>query len=225
MRLDEEIKKDIVDSLYWDNRVDAADIAVSVEDGNVVLSGSVPSYAAKTAATKDARMVTGVLSLDNQLEVAYPLESAIPSDETIRSNVIEALRRDPDLYAYKTDVRVAGGWVTLEGTVDAFWKKMQAEDIVLGIRGVLGITNKLAVVPTEEITDEALAEDIVRAIDRNSRVFVDDVDVIVRDGKVILSGTVPSWTAKSAAYNAALYTWGVTDVEDNMVVERIPQPV
>lgn len=222
MRLDEEIKKDVVDSLYWDNRVDAADISVTVVDGTVSLTGSVPSYSVKTAAAEDARLITGVVSVDDRLEVAY---RALPADEDVRRDVVEALRRNPDLYEIKLDASVSNGWVTLTGTVDAFWKKMRVADVALSIRGILGVTNKLAVVPTEDIADEAIAEEIVRALDRNRQVSAEDVDVVVRDGRVLLSGTVPGWSAKAAAYNAALYTWGVIEVEDNIIVERLPQAV
>ena len=45
-----------------------------------------------------------------------------------------------------------------------------------------------------------------------------DVDVTISSGKVTLSGAVPSRVARLAAYRAALYTPGVTDIEDNIIV-------
>ena len=51
---DEQIKKAVVDMLYWDSRVDASDIHVEVTDGEVTLRGTVPSYATKEAALFDA---------------------------------------------------------------------------------------------------------------------------------------------------------------------------
>jgi osmotically-inducible protein OsmY len=80
----------------------------------------------------------------------------------------------------------------LEGTVDAFWKKVRAEDLAFSMRGVLGLTNKIAVVPTQTIADENLAENIINALDRNVNVNVDDVNVTVEDGTVTLTGAVPS---------------------------------
>jgi osmotically-inducible protein OsmY len=78
--------------------------------------------------------------------------------------------------------------------------------------------NKLAVVPTERVADEALARVIVSTIDRDSRINVEDVDVTASNGKVTLSGAVPSRVARLAAYHAALYTSGITDIEDHIIV-------
>jgi osmotically-inducible protein OsmY len=128
------------------------------------------------------------------------------------------LDSSPVLADYDIDVTVSRGWITLEGSVEAFWEKVQAENQVLDLWGVIGVTNKLTVVPTENVADEAIAEDVVGALDRNANVSVDDVDVTVRNGIVTLNGTVPSRIAKSAAYNSALYTEGVTDVDNKLIV-------
>ena len=80
------------------------------------------------------------------------------------------------------------------------------------------MTNKLAVVPTESIKDERIAEDVVDAMDRNASANPEDVNVRVTDGVVTLTGTVTSWRAKTAAYDSALYTYGVVDVVDEINV-------
>jgi len=46
---DEKIKKQVVDQLYWDARVDASDVKVEVSDRNVILTGTVPSYGVRQA--------------------------------------------------------------------------------------------------------------------------------------------------------------------------------
>jgi len=224
MRSDERIKKQVVDSLYWDDRVDASEVTVSIEDGRVELSGSVPSYTAKLAARDDAWLVEGVKSIDDQLEVIIPPTPSVPSDEDVRESIMSALRWDPELYSFKMDVDVKAGWVTMEGTVDAYWKKIRAERVITDVWGVLGVTNKLAVVPEGDITDERIAEDIIDAIDRNLNIDVDRVNVKVENGQVTLTGTVSSLAAKSAAYDAALYTIGVRDVMNNLIVEPITEP-
>jgi hyperosmotically inducible protein len=53
-RTEEQIKRDVVDQLYWDNRVDASDVTVEVSNGTVTLRGTVPTYFASTAALNDA---------------------------------------------------------------------------------------------------------------------------------------------------------------------------
>lgn len=52
-------------------------------------------------------------------------------------------------------------------------------------------------------------------------VDLDDVNVTVENGKVYLTGTVSSRAARIVAYNSAKYTFGVTDVENNLVVRSM----
>mgnify|MGYP001044552079 CR=1 FL=1 len=218
MTIDEKIKKDVTDQLYWDHRVDAADVQIEVDDGVVTLTGNVPSFTAKDAAYDDTWFVDGVRLVVNDLDVEYVTETKMPTDEEIQRYVVEKLRWNPDLASYKIEVSVAKGWVTMQGTVDAYWKKVRARMEASEVVGVLGVTNKLAVVPTESIKDERIAEDVVDAMDRNASANPEDVNVRVTDGVVTLTGTVTSWRAKTAAYDSALYTYGVVDVVDEINV-------
>jgi osmotically-inducible protein OsmY len=51
---DENIKKDVVDDLYWDNRIDASEINVTVDNGLVTLSGQVATYGERSVARDPA---------------------------------------------------------------------------------------------------------------------------------------------------------------------------
>ncbi|MFW5757636.1 MAG: BON domain-containing protein, partial [Bacteroidota bacterium] len=84
---DEFIKQDIIDHLVWDDSIDANDIHVSVNDGVVELTGTVPGYTTKLAAEEDARQVKGVIDVDNSLEIVFPPQTSRPSDAAITSNI------------------------------------------------------------------------------------------------------------------------------------------
>ncbi len=219
MRLDEEIKVDVAKQLKWDARIDASDVQITVDNGKVSLDGNVPSTTSKEAARSDAYLVSGVSSVVNNLDVEFPETKTIPTDTVIKDNVVTSLSFDSDLESYKIDVDVTDGWVTLEGTVNAYWEKVAAENETEEVNGVVGVTNNLGVVPTESFIDENIAEDIVNALERNLHVVSDDINVTVEDGEVTLDGAVNSYTAKNAAYNSALYTPGVTMVHDRIIVE------
>lgn len=220
MRLDETIKEDIVNQIVWDSRIDASKVEITVNNGHVTLKGSVPTYNAKAAAEDDAWLVRGVNSVTNLMKIKYPATFTFPSDEEIRANIESVILWNPDLPSADINVRAERGRVTLEGTVDTFWHKMQAEDEAWSVRGVIGVTNKLAVVPTTKVSDEIIGQEVVKAIDRNYSIEVDDVTVTVNNGEVKLVGTVPDWTAKAAAYRSALFTLGVTDVDNHLVIEQ-----
>ncbi|NGP76170.1 BON domain-containing protein [Balneolaceae bacterium YR4-1] len=218
MRNDEDVKVDIAKQLKWDARIDASEVSIKVNNGKVELEGNVPTMTAKSAAFDDAYLVDGVLSVDNKLDVEIPSVKSTPTDSEIRDNVVTALSINSDVESYKIDVTVDKGWVTLEGTVNAYWEKVSAENEVLDINGVLGVSNNLGVVPTESYLDENIAEDIISALERNVHVNADDIDVKVEDGKVTLDGTVKTYTAKNAAFDSALYTPGVITVNNRIIV-------
>ncbi|MBD3191840.1 MAG: BON domain-containing protein [Candidatus Heimdallarchaeota archaeon] len=216
--IEEEILKRITDQLYWDNRVDATNINIQVDGRTVELSGSVPSYSARQAAIFNAWSSKGVQKVINEIQVKYPPAMEIPSDNEIKTNIQSILEWNPNIDEGTLTVEVKNGHVTLEGSVDAYWKKVKAEQSVSGVIGVLDITNKLVIVPTKAVADEEIAQNIVAAIDRKISVDVESVNVKVVDGKVTLSGTVSNWDAHNEAKQAAELTEGVKDVEDQILI-------
>ncbi|TFF88455.1 MAG: BON domain-containing protein [Promethearchaeota archaeon] len=218
---DEEIKKDVVDQLYWDSRVDASKIHVKVNDGKVILDGEVPSYSAKGSASSDAWTISGVNIVENELDVEYPETLTLPTDEEIKNNVETSLSLNINIDTSDIDISVTAGIVTLEGSVDAYWKKTRAESIASGVNGVLDVINKLTIVPTKNFIDKDISEDIVKSISRNYRVSIDDVDVKVENGVVTLTGTVPDWDAYRAVIDSAEFTAGIIDIEDHLIIENL----
>ena len=83
------------------------------------------------------------------------------------------------------------------------------------------IENHLAVVPSEDVADRAIADDIVETLESKAAVDADDVNVRVRDGDVTLTGSVSTWTGRKAADEAAFYTPGVTHVNNRISVMAI----
>jgi osmotically-inducible protein OsmY len=208
----------VVAQLYWDDRVDAADVTVEVEDGRVVLHGTVPTLIARHFAAADALTVAGVYRLDNQLKVRYPASVTAPSDEQIRSNIENVLEWNSHLDAEHVRVHVDNGIVTLSGAVDALWKKPHAEHLVLQLTGVTAIENELTVVPTKDTSDEIIAESLNSALKRNPMINADAIEVTVTNAVVRLTGAVPSWAARQAIYDSALHTFGAIGVDDQLVV-------
>lgn len=212
---DEDIDKQIVDQLYWDNRVKASQVAVTVNKGAVKLTGQVESYQAKYTAALDAYQVRGVKFVENHLTVKYP---NLRSDKQIKENVETSLDWDFDIDSRKIAVSSDDGAVKLLGTVDAFWKKIVAENDAARVDGVTEIRNELAIVTTDKWSDKVIAKDIEEALRRNLNVEVNDVDVRVGRGKVTLTGQVPDWTARNAADTSALYTYGVKSVHNMLSI-------
>lgn len=215
----EEIKKqDVIDQLVWDDSVNANDIFVNVENGSVQLKGKVPNISAKFAAARDAYMVAGVKSVDNQLEVEFPARETVPSDAEITSNIRNMLLWSDNVISTDISVETENGIVTLSGSVNSYWEKSEAEDIAASALGVVDVINLLTVNLTGTFIDADIETDIENAFRRSILIDETKVDVKVVNGVATLTGTVESYNAKRVALDIAAYTAGVTDVIDELVV-------
>ena len=81
---DKQLRKAIMDELEFDPRIDAANVAVVVDDGIVTLTGHVASYVEKVAAENAARRVKGVRAIAEELEVRYPATRRLPTTKLYR---------------------------------------------------------------------------------------------------------------------------------------------
>lgn len=68
-RRDQRIEEDVNDALTWHPHLDAAEIQVSVADGEVTLTGNVPDRRAKRMAEDAADRVRGVRDVHNRLTI------------------------------------------------------------------------------------------------------------------------------------------------------------
>ena len=90
----------------------------------------------------------------------HPLMAAErPSAETIKYWVKDAISEDLYMDASGITVDVSDGIVTLSGTVKDLAMKKYATEEAKKIRGVLGVIDKLTVMPTYRL-DEDIARDV-----------------------------------------------------------------
>jgi osmotically-inducible protein OsmY len=111
------LRRDVLDELEWEPSLDARNIAVTVKDGVVTLSGNVSSYYQKWEAEKAAKRVAGVKAVANDIEIRLP-SSSERTDADIAHAAVTALSSNVLAPADRIKVTVENGWVTLEGQVD-----------------------------------------------------------------------------------------------------------
>ena len=212
IRTDEQLKKSIVDHLFWDDSIDASGIKVEVSEAKAIFSGSVLTHGAKDAASAAAWLVNGIQDVDNQLRVQFPPGFPSLTDEEIQHNATEVLAWNGDAHSLAISISVTNGGVTLEGTVATYWQRNKAERIVSDLLGVVDVVNKLMVVPTEFLTDQAIADNIQTAIKNSPLVDGKDIKVSVKEGTVTLLGFVESRFDRLQAYSVAANCRGVVDI-------------
>lgn len=213
------LQSEVIAELTWDDRVDVRNIDVEVDEGDVTLTGTVPTYSQKHAAELDAWIISGVRSVDNRIKIEFPEDFEVPSDSQIRANVEASLMSNSLVDSTKITVKVAAGVVNLEGTQETYYEKAKAEDIALDVRGVIDVRNQITVVPSESLTDEAIGDTIISRLRRSAFVNAENVNVTVQNGIVSLSGKVDGWSAYKIALDSARFTTGVIDVIDNLRIE------
>jgi osmotically-inducible protein OsmY len=216
----EKIEKDVLERLQSDNRLEGSEIGVSVSNSDAVLSGFVPTYRARRVAEMDASAVPGVKKLINNLSIRYGEEIA---DEELSKRIRAMLDWSGDLDASMISISVQKGEVNLQGAVKSNWEKLHAEDIASNASGVKAIENRLVITPLKKYDDKMIAENIMRALDKNLHIDPNMVKVYVKvkSGRVILSGNAPTWAAHEAILNIAFFTPGVIDVADDLTIGMI----
>lgn len=215
---DLQMKNEVIAKLSTDERIDSSGIRVEVNDGVVKLAGTVPSATEVALAFAAAAVVSGDANIVDALNVAQPGTPDLTADGHLKVSLNRILAAEPEIDPSRIKVMVQDGRVTLEGSVDAGWKKSYVEALVERCRNVTGVDSALTVVPTKGAADQATADDLVHALERHPLVGAHDLVVRVENGAVTLSGSVASETAREAAKLMAAHIFGVTDVSDEISV-------
>lgn len=214
MSSNDELTAAINDELFWDPRVDNVAIAVSADDGNITLRGTVGSLREKREAKKAAQRVYGVMSVDDQLQVRL-LGDQGRADADVRGDVLQALALD-GLIPRTVDAKVQAGYVTLTGTVNWQYQRDEADFVASNIVGALDVWNEI------EIDSPANGANVERSIKsafkRNAAFDADDLVVSTDGGSVTVKGTVRSWAEHDEALDAAWAAPGVNDVRDDLTI-------
>ncbi len=147
-----ELKDRVAVELECEPRVDAALIRVAVDNGVVTLTGVVSSYAQKVAAERAVKRVPEVKAVASDLEVRLPFP-ACPKDSEVARAVVAGLEWDVMLPDDSVQVRVADGWVTLEGQLVSERQRAAAQGAVARAAGVRGVSDLIRVEPTNSPTD------------------------------------------------------------------------
>lgn len=218
-KTDAQIHHDVLEELKWDSRVDETEVGVQVASGIVTLTGTVASWAKRVAAQEAAHRVMGVLDVANDIHVKVPGSQA-RTDTEIAQAVRQALEWDVFVPHKGISTTVSDGAVTLEGTVERWSQRSDAERAVRNLAGVRIIVNKLVVTPTQRVTDD-VRHAIEEALERRAQREARRIAVEIVDGTVTLSGNVHSWAEHKSVVAAARFTPGVTAVEDKLRTELI----
>lgn len=216
MRTDSQIKSDVEAELKWDPDIDPTDIGVSVKNGVVILTGFVRSYSSRYQAEADAKRVSGVAGVANDLKVQLPSEGQ-RSDPEIARDAVAALKNELPYSSANMKVVVKDGWLSLEGSAEWNYQRTRAEEAVRRIKGIKGVSNMIVLKP--RVAASEVRSKIEEAFRRNAEVDAHNITVEANGTEVILKGTVRSWAERQEAERVAWRAPGVTKVENRITIK------
>jgi len=217
-RTDRDIHMDVMETLAFDPQIGEQNIAVSVKDGIVTLSGEVENHVQKVAAEQAVKRVMGVRGFAEELEVNPPAHHRRTDTELVEA-ALNTLKWSVLVPADRIQVKVEHGWVTLLGEVNWNFERESAQDAITKLTGVRGVSNKITVKPHVAPTD--VKRKIIREFERAARQDAQQVQVKVSGGIVSLEGTVQDWAEYDEAERAAWSAPGVTEVRNFLVVAQM----
>jgi osmotically-inducible protein OsmY len=217
IKSDSQIKTDVLNELKWDTRIKETDLGVQVRDGIVTLVGTVDVYAKKLAARDAAHRVHGVLDVVDELQVKVPSVGARGDSELARA-VRDTLQWDAFVPDDKIISTVSMGVVTLEGLVQTWAQRADAERVVRGLTGVRGVVNMISV-QAKPVDAERIKLEIEDALERQAEREARRIGVSVKDGVVTLTGRIRSWAERNAVDRVVGFAPGVRRLDDQLVVD------
>jgi osmotically-inducible protein OsmY len=201
--------------------VNPSNVKVTVQNGVVTLSGTVPSAWAKRKLIDRAREVDDVQSVVDNLSVP-----AGENDRAIAEEVAQNIRR----YVFYTiyddvQVQVKNGVVTLTGRVTMPYKAQEIANLAARARGVREVDNRIQTLPVSGFDDQlraSIASQIYGdPLFWNYALQVNPpIHIVVENGRVTLTGVVNSEVEKRKAEAIARSAFGVLGVENLLQVER-----
>lgn len=216
---EEKIKQEIVDQLIWDDRIVADEVEIDYDSGKVTLSGNVGNLLSKRMAEKKAYQVSGVDKVENNLNVDNRVSDR-PEDHDMKETIERGLYWNDYLDYSDLNVEVERGVVNLQGTLDAFWKKSLAGEIAENVKGTIEVANNIVVAKNQHSDDQEILEAILTNLKSNQNIDERKIDATVVSGFVTLTGKVKNRDQNMQAYETALYTRGVTGIDNQLVISN-----
>ncbi|MEO8900430.1 MAG: BON domain-containing protein [Polyangiaceae bacterium] len=139
---------------------------------------------------------------------------ALPSaDELLRQAVARELHKDKHIDQPGIQVAAHTGIIELTGQVDNVLSKERATRVAEVVRGVRAVDNRIEVIAPKR-PDQDIAQDVQKALAYNFATAKLPIHANVKDGGVVLTGTVGSWQEKQFAERVAEGVRGVRSAQN-----------
>ncbi|KQX00809.1 BON domain-containing protein [Flavobacterium sp. Root420] len=142
------------------------------------------------------------------------------TNEELQRDVQNAIKWEPQLNAAEIGVTAKDGVITLMGTVDAYYKKIEAENAAKNVDGVKAVVEEIEIKYSSNTkSDEDIAKDALKALTDNWNVPQERIQIKVEKGWVTLEGQV-TWNYQKEAANKSIgHLTGVKGVTNRIKIK------
>jgi osmotically-inducible protein OsmY len=139
-RTDEDIAHAVLNTLKWDVLVPEERIKIHVENGWIILKGTVDYKHQQIAVENAIRNLAGVKRITNHIKVA-----PVTTPSEVKTKIENAMRRAAEVDVQKIHVDVRGAKVILRGKVRSWAERNEAERAAWSAPGVTEVDDGLLI--------------------------------------------------------------------------------
>jgi osmotically-inducible protein OsmY len=165
--MNQQLQRDVLDALAGDTALSPGEIAVSVRNNVVTLSGIVRTYAEKCAALDIALRCRGVNAVADEIKVRVPAAFG-PSDSDMAGALLRTVTDELRIPPGDVHITVQNGWVTLTGRVT---HREQCDAVENAARRLLGFTGLSNLIQTAVWTADAAQPQPVQGAPNDAATF------------------------------------------------------
>ena len=216
MRNEEQLEREIMQRLTWDDRIDETQIKVIISNRTATLKGCVSTYPEKILAEIETQFIPEIESVVNEIEIKFPESYGRIEDKEVEEAVFCLLNANSEIATDDIKVSIENGKIELQGKVNSYWKKDKIRKMASQVKGVISVSDKIKVVPEEETKDSEIRESIITLMNKSVHIDADKVQLEVMNGIVELSGILPSMSMYNAVMKLVKSTKGVIEIRNDL---------
>lgn len=134
-------------ALEADSRIPSQSIQTTVNEGHVLLQGTVPNLLTRYRASQALQHISGILSVTNSIQIVSQDQALASPEAGVQEIKAALLRRMPEC-AEQITVEMEHNIITLSGTVRTWLEREAAFEAALHFAGIHGIDNQLRIEPS-----------------------------------------------------------------------------
>lgn len=225
--MDDRIESAARNSHVFKTYLNADDIKIKSVDGVVTLKGTVSEEFHKSLAQDTVMGLSGVKSVDNNLQVISSPAAANP-DERLAAKVKAKLLSHRNVLSGKTDVYVKDSIVTLTGEAENQAQKELTTEYAKDVEGVKDVNNEMTVSKTSnktvnrvigKIDDASITAQAKMSLLLHRSTSIRNTRVLTNNGVVTLEGVAENPAEKELVTKLVSEIDGVKSVTNRMTIE------